>query len=392
MSFDRLKSALDLDIPGGIFLLRFDEEGRATPEEAGDIEKLGAPGEGFVWLHLDLGDLRVHALLEKLGVLSEEARETLTKPIDHQFIDHSGNLVRGAIVDYERGLGGRLPQTGYLRFVFGEQFLISARERPLESIEATRLALSAGGLAETPLDLFETIVGHLCDELSKIIFELSASLDRIEEQIVDDGKGFGERATLGVTRRSALRLAREIVGLRSPLLRLEATVSDPEREELREAGARLAHRADILARDLSEVQDRASAAGRAQCDRRPRHQRPPLHSDHRDDAAAAGDLRHRLLRHEHAQSAFRRRRMGHGIRFRRLHNGGVRHAFLHEAHGPDPTPQFVATLSLAIGQASTKARATPQLPRVRNQSRIETLSSPQARARIARENVWRRIL
>jgi zinc transporter len=257
MSFDRLKPALDVDIPGGLFVLRFDEEGRATPGDATDVDNLGAPGEGFVWLHLNLEDVRVHAFLKKLAALPEEARKTLTEAIDRQFIDHSGNLVRGAIVDYERGLAGRLPQTGYLRFVFGEQFLISARERPLESVEATRMALSAGRLAETPLDLFETILGHLCDELGKIIFELSAALDHIEERIVSDSSGAGERATLGVTRRSALRLAREIAGLRSPLLRLEATLSEPEHDELKEAGARLAHRVEILAHDLSEVQDRA---------------------------------------------------------------------------------------------------------------------------------------
>lgn len=257
MSFDRLKPALDVDIPGGVFVLRFDEEGRATPGDANDVEKLGAPGEGFVWLHLNLEDVRIHAFLKKLPVLSDDARQTLTQPINHQFIDHSDNLVRGAIVDYERDIGGPLPQTGYLRFVFGERFLISARERPLELVEATRMALSAGRLAETPLDLFETVVGHVCDELGKIVFELSVALDHIEERIVSDGSGASERATLGVTRRSALRLAREIAGLRSPLFRLEATLSEPEHDELREAGARLAHRADILARDLGEVQDRA---------------------------------------------------------------------------------------------------------------------------------------
>lgn len=257
MSFDRLKPALDLDIPGGLFVLRFDDEGRATPGDARDVEMLGAPGEGFVWLHLNLDDVRVHGFLTKLAGLSAEVRATLTQPVDHQFIDHSDNLVRGAILDYERGIGGRLPQTGYLRFVFGQKFLVSARERPLESIEATRLALSAGHVAETPLDLFETIVGRLCDELSKIIFELSAALDHIEERIVSDNSGANERATLGVARRSALRLAREIAGLRSPLLRLEVMLSEPEHEALKETGARLAHRVDILAHDLSEVQDRA---------------------------------------------------------------------------------------------------------------------------------------
>ncbi len=34
-------------------------------------------------------------------------------------------------------------------------------------------------------------------------------------------------------------------------------LSEPEHEELKETGARLAHRVDILAHDLAEVQDRA---------------------------------------------------------------------------------------------------------------------------------------
>jgi len=259
MSFDRLKPAFDTVLPGALFVLRFDEEGRAEPGDAGDLEKLGAPGEGFVWLHLDLSDVRVHALLKRLTIVPEEARKTLTQPIDRQFIDHSGAVVRGAIVDYELGVGGRQAQTGFLRFAFGQQFLVSARERPLHSIELTRMSLSAGRLAETPLDLFETIVGHLCDELGKIIYELSAALDRIEERIVDGGGRLvvEERATLGVTRRAALRLAREVNGLRSPFFRLEAMLSEPEHDELKETGARLAHRVDILAHDLSEVQDRA---------------------------------------------------------------------------------------------------------------------------------------
>ena len=97
---------------------------------------------------------------------------------------------------------------------------------------------------------------HLSDELGRMIFELSAALDRIEERILTDGHGHGERTTLGSTRRAALRLAREVGGLRSPLLRLEAIVDEEENEELKEVGARLARRVDILANDLAEVQDR----------------------------------------------------------------------------------------------------------------------------------------
>jgi Mg2+ and Co2+ transporter CorA len=256
MSFDRLKPAFHA-VPGCAFVLRFDDEGRAEPGDADDVAHIGAPGEGFVWLHLDLDDLNVHTLLSRLPMLTDDARKTLSGRIETQFLEHSGDIVRGAFIDHERDISGRLPQTDYLRFAFGEQFLISARQRPLDAVESTIVALSAGRLASSPLELFEAIVGHLCDELGRMIFELSSTLDRIEERIVMGGQGLDERATLGPTWRAALRLAREVGGLRSPLLRLEASVSDPEQDDLKEAGARLARRADILAHDLSEMQDRA---------------------------------------------------------------------------------------------------------------------------------------
>ncbi len=257
MSFDRLKPAFHA-VPGCALVLRFDDEGRAEPGDADDIAHIGAPGEGFVWLHLHLDDPNVDAMLKRLSVLNDDARKTLSGPIDRQFVEHSGGIVRGAFFDRERGGDGAAATgTDYLRFAFGEQFLVSARQRPLRAVESTLIALGAGRLASSPLELFEAIVGHLCDELGRMIFELSSTLDRIEERIVMGGQGLDERATLGPTRRAALRLAREVGGLRSPLLRLEASVSDPEQDDLREAGARLARRADILAHDLSEMQDRA---------------------------------------------------------------------------------------------------------------------------------------
>jgi zinc transporter len=251
----RLK--LPCPVHGCAWILRFDDEGRAEPGGEEDMAKLGAPGEGFVWLHLDLNDIHAPEVIGRMAALPAAARKTLTEQIDRQFIDHSADTVRGAFVDRERPMAGGAAQTGYLRFAFGERFLVSARDRPVEAVDSTRIALSEGRLASSPLELFETIVGLLCDELGKIIYELSSTLDGIEERIVVDGKGEGERATLGSVRRAALRLAREAAGLRSPLLRLEATVYDPEQDELKEAGARLARRADILVHDLVEVQDRA---------------------------------------------------------------------------------------------------------------------------------------
>ena len=105
MSFDRLKPAFHA-VPGCALVLRFDDEGRAAPGDADDVAHIGAPGEGFVWLHLHLDDPNVDAMLKRLSVLNDDARKTLSGPIDRQFVEHSGDIVRGAFFDRERGADG----------------------------------------------------------------------------------------------------------------------------------------------------------------------------------------------------------------------------------------------------------------------------------------------
>jgi zinc transporter len=255
-TIDRLKPALAPDIPGCAWILRFDPDGRAEPGESSDLARIGQPGEGFVWLHLDLADMRAKALAQRLNILNAEARETLLGPIDHQFVEHVGADVSGAVLDHERGLSGRTSRTDYLRFAFGAGFLVSARRRPLLSAEETRVALAAGQMAPTPLALFEAIVERLCDEHAAIITELAGALDRIEEHVVY-GNWRDERRRLGSTRRDALRLARQIGGLRAILQRLEHATLAPEHANLRDAAARLAQRTDALQHDVINLQDRA---------------------------------------------------------------------------------------------------------------------------------------
>jgi zinc transporter len=256
MMIDRLKPALETDIPGCAWLLRFDAAGKAEPGSVEDLARIGEPGEGFVWLHLDLADVRSRGLIESLAILSDEAREALTGPVDHQFLHHGDSTVCGALLDHERGLSGRMSQTDYLRFVFGEVYLVTARRRPLNSTELARVALSGGQIAPTPLAMFEEIVDRLCDELSKILSEITRILDVVEERIVD-GRARGEQKRLGSTRRAAVRLSRQTGGLHSIFLRLETAATEPEHENLRDAAARLAQRTDALSRDVGSIQDRA---------------------------------------------------------------------------------------------------------------------------------------
>lgn len=259
MTQDRLKDAPHAGIPGCLWILRFDAQGRAAPGDAADLDSIGQPREGFVWLHMDLTDVRTRPLIGRLAALSDSAREALCDPVDHQYLEYSAGLVSGALLDHERTLAGPASRTDFLRFAIGETFFVSARRRPMSCVEAARGAIGRGARVESPLALFELMAARLVDELSRMANDIGAAFDRAEDLIIDS-RGRAARPLLGGGRRDAVRLSRQIGGLVSTLARLEAIDDDPEDptdNELREMAARLVQHTESLARDMQTLQERA---------------------------------------------------------------------------------------------------------------------------------------
>jgi len=259
MTVDRLKDALYAGIPGCLWIIRFDAQGHAEPGTMADVERIGEPGGGFVWLHMDLTDVRARPYIARLPTLSESARTALCDPVDHQYLEYSDELVSGALLDHERTLAGPASRTDYLRFAIGDAFFVSARRRPMSCVETTRNALSRGARAESPIALFEMMTDFLIDELVRMTNDIGAAFDRVEDLVID-GRGRKARPMLGAARRDAVRLSRQVGGLASTLARLEAIEDDPDERpdnELRETASRLVQHTDSLAREMLSLQERA---------------------------------------------------------------------------------------------------------------------------------------
>ena len=259
MTADPLKDALYPTLPGCLWIIRFDASGRAEVGHAADISPLDAPREGFVWVHMDLTDVRARPLIGRLDALSDAARESLSEPIDHQYLEYSEGLLSGALLDQERTLAGPASRTEYLRFAVGATFLVTARRRPMSSAETTRSAIGRGAKVHSPLALFELMTGFLVDELVRRTNEIGAVFDRAEDLVID-GRGRDARPLLGAARRDAVRLSRQVGGLVSTLARLEDIADDPDDEagdEMRETAARLTQYTEALARDMASLQERA---------------------------------------------------------------------------------------------------------------------------------------
>lgn len=256
MSADRLKPALDIDVPACAWILRFDVEGRADPGASADIGALGAEGT-FLWLHLDRADARLRDLVERIDCLTVEARDALAGSVDHQFVEHVDGVLCGAIVDHQQTIDGVGSDVDFLRFALGRGFLLTSRRSPLYSTEAVRRALAAGSKTPTPEALFEMIVTHVCDCSARMLRDVAVIFDKIEENVVIEGRGRDQRAGLGRARRKTIRLTRQVNGIQSTMHRLEETAEAQQLEELGDIAASLAQRSDSLCRDAANLQDRS---------------------------------------------------------------------------------------------------------------------------------------
>jgi Mg2+ and Co2+ transporter CorA len=259
MMRDRIAKPPNADIPGCLWFVRFSGAGEAEAGTLVDFENIGAPREGFVWLHMDLADVRTRPLLARIAALSEDARGSLCDPVDHQHLEYSDGMVSGALLDYERDLSGPTSRTDYVRFASGASFFISARRLPMDSVEATRVAIDRGARLTSPIHLFELLTDALIDGLARKAAELGAAFDRVEDRIIDQ-RGRQARPALSAARRDAVRLARQISGLSATVARLEAIeeeVGEQRDNDLREAAARLVQHAGALTQDVTSLQERA---------------------------------------------------------------------------------------------------------------------------------------
>lgn len=255
MAIDRLKPALDTDAPGCAWIIACDGAGEAEAGVSGHLRQ--PPDGGFAWAHFDRSDRRSAQTLRDLGRLEADELDALVGPIDHQFIEQTDSRTFGAVVDHVSSIAGRTHETDYLRFVFGQDFIFTARLRPLQSADAVRRALGAGPAPDRPEGLFEELIAAICDSCGAITKEIARDLDRIEDRVILDGEGREQRAALGHARRTAVRLQRQIGGLTSTMKRLEEAAAEPDRQHLADAAATLAQRAEALARDIAALQDRA---------------------------------------------------------------------------------------------------------------------------------------
>ncbi len=245
-------------LAGLLFAMRFDAHGvgHLVPD-AGTLDTDNF-GQGFLWLHFDLARAQLDSLIGEGRFGPKRLAAAVFAEDHHQRVTVENSHIGGVVADLaRRPSDGGDDATSRLHFVIGPRSLVSGRRQPVESPEVARDAAREGARIVSPFVLLETLIGSVIGAITERGERLTDTLDEIEDRILDE-RVRGDRQRLGPIRRDAVRLHRQLLGLRAVFHRLE---EDGVRQELDEptitTASRLAQRLDALDRDMTLVVERA---------------------------------------------------------------------------------------------------------------------------------------
>ncbi len=249
-----------LDDTGLVSGYRIDGEGQATELAWNDVEAAMADEASLVWLHFNLADARARDRIQSIRQIPDAAKALLLGRDSHMRIEVSGGGLAGIVGDLHHEDMNEGENFGVLRLYLDSHCLISARSRPLQSMDKLRREIDAGLRVARPVLILAHFLHHVTDTLSDLLVELTNDVDDLEEELLA-GKLDCQVPELGRIRRIAVRLRRHMVpqahALTSLLARLPPWVGEDGARELRLAIERLT----ALGHDLELVQDRARLVG-----------------------------------------------------------------------------------------------------------------------------------
>lgn len=243
-------------IPGLVWAFRIHVDGSAEPL---DVEgSIDLRGDGLLWLHFNLGDLRADQWLASADLdIPEVGKALLLSRDNFQQIHAVNDSIYGVFSDLVRAIDRVTEETGYLHFVMTERLLLSGRHHALCAVDATRRVLESGqqriGNAAA---LLETIVEYVAETMERVAERVGARLDSIEEKVLSDDSA-DLRRDLGRLRRTCVRLHRQLSGLLLMFRRLDLQGPDALKPALRLRAGKLAQRLDALDHVVVEMRERS---------------------------------------------------------------------------------------------------------------------------------------
>lgn len=209
----------------------------------------------FLWLHFNLSHAQAERWLLRHARLSDTFYETLHEGLPSTRIERADDSLIAVINDVHFEFSFEPSDISTLWISVGPRLVVTARTKPLRSVDALRTAVKAGDAPRSSTELLEHLLRAQADVLVKIVRGVTSRIDRIEDELLA-GRLDHKRARLGVLRRLLVRLQRLLAPEPAALFRLlqgpPAWMAEPDAQELRGSTEEFS----VVLRDMQALQER----------------------------------------------------------------------------------------------------------------------------------------
>ncbi len=257
---DRPWQEFRLDPTGLVWAYRLDaQRGPVTVEAEALAAEIAAhrdsPPGSLLWMHFNLSQasterwLRMHAPLppEFFESLQQGARSTRVEQVDDALLTVMNDVLHGFAFDPS--------EISTLWVYVTPGLVISARRKPLKSVDRLRQAVQGGAAIRSTVDLLTHLLRDQADVLIGIVRDAVSRVDKIEDDLLA-GRLDSKRGHLGNLRRVLVRLQRLMAPEPAALFRLlqrpPAWITDQDLQELRESSEEFS----AVLTDMSSLQER----------------------------------------------------------------------------------------------------------------------------------------
>ena len=211
--------------------------------------------EQFIWLHFNLSNTASERWLRTHAALADEFYETLHQGSRSTRIELADNALIAVVNDVLHGFSLDSAEISTLWVHVTPHVAISARRKPLASIERLRQDVRQGAPLRSSSELLIHLLRDQADVLVNIVREAVARVDTIEDRLLA-GRLTRQREDLGSLRRVLVRLQRLLAPEPAALFRLlqrpPTWVDGEDRQDLRQATKEFT----VVLSDLAALQER----------------------------------------------------------------------------------------------------------------------------------------
>ncbi len=257
---DRLIQELRIDPAGLVWAYRLRADMPAETLQARDLDQVlpdhQDDGSGsLLWLHFNLSQastekwLRDHTPLppEFFEALQQGSRSTRIEQIDEGLI--------AVVNDVLHGFNFEASELSTLWLWVRPGLVISARRKPLKSVDRLRHAVLNGARIQSPVELLTHLLRDQADVLIGIVRDTVTRTDKIEDDLLA-GRLDQRRSNLGGLRRVLVRLQRLMAPEPAALFRLlqrpPGWIAEADLQDLRQSSEEFA----AVLTDMSSLQER----------------------------------------------------------------------------------------------------------------------------------------